>query len=700
MQLQDSHLRFSTLESELNKLKPLLLMQPSFPYINLSPKGQFTSQASHFVDPGSSKSKLGRKTVDSTPAEELEKNELSATPTKNISRSQSNADLSRSQARSDHYGRRSRTSVLSPLHPRMSPYSTPGRSIFSAAQTPLTQTQVSKKTKSKHKRFLSSNMPPLMADARTEHLLLAARKIGRERAHTISGFMRRIEKERDEFIRENLERGLVDKALATRENTYYSSDFVDFSTSPGSSTAPSMPRTPKRGTTGGHYTTHFLTPTLIMPRSDLHQPTDQSPNSFLSVRSPAATTCQTSMTPTPRAVNHTTSAMHSSARVIQTPGANHPTPLASLLSAAKSLMDHESSGPVSNNRRRSVIPEPPESPLSKRRKGGQGNGQGSVDMLSATLTPGSDRVRSALDVLADQAAAAFNSDRQSPDRSPAQISTRNQTQEKKKGPRTCPSALSEEEWEIESSQKGKVAATGSPLFTRSQMKGISMDRLSEEPMQVPRHRRDNKIVERNAPVPRMVFSPTALSSVPFFSSLSPASPTPRTAASFGENKISADLMPSAITENTVADSHCINDTVLRYSASPSPCVDNYDRNQRGLLYTDNEDRTRVLRCDAVKSIPISRNTDPVEGKESVLNGPAMTSVAQTSTSGGRYPHGETRSGHVSESKDTENLDEGVGSRPGHSFVLSEDGHDTDADAEGEMDIDAEETAFMEPQPLA
>ena len=281
MQLQDSHLRFTALESELKKLKPLMLMQPSFPYINSSSQGQFTSQASHSVDPGSSKSKLGRKTGDSTPAEEVEQNELSATPTKNISRSQSNADLSRSQVRSDHYGRRSRTSVLSPLHPRMSPYSTPGRSIFSAAQTPLNHTQVSKKSKLKHKRFLSSNMLPLMADARTEHLLLAARKIGRERAHTISGFMRRIEKEREEFMRENLERGRMDKAFAARENTYYSNDFVDFSSSPGSSTAPSMPRTPKRGTTGGQHTTHFLTPILITPRSDLRQPTDQSPRLFV-----------------------------------------------------------------------------------------------------------------------------------------------------------------------------------------------------------------------------------------------------------------------------------------------------------------------------------------------------------------------------------------------------------------------------------
>lgn len=701
MQLQDSHLRFTALESELKKLKPLMLMQPSFPYINSSSQGQFTSQASHSVDPGSSKSKLGRKTGDSTPAEEVEQNELSATPTKNISRSQSNADLSRSQVRSDHYGRRSRTSVLSPLHPRMSPYSTPGRSIFSAAQTPLNHTQVSKKSKLKHKRFLSSNMLPLMADARTEHLLLAARKIGRERAHTISGFMRRIEKEREEFMRENLERGRMDKAFAARGNTYYSNDFVDFSSSPGSSTAPSMPRTPKRGTTGGQHTTHFLTPILITPRSDLRQPTDQSPNFSASVRSPAATTPQTSMTPTPRAANHTTSAIHSSTRVIQTPGANHPTPLASLLSAAKSLMDHESSGPVSTNRRRSVIPEPPESPLSKRRKAGQGNGRGSVDMLSATLTPGLDRVRSALDVLADQAAAAFNSDRQSPDRSLAQIPTTNQTQERKKGPRTCPSALSEEEREIESGQKGKVAATGSPLFTR--MKGISMDRLSKESVQVPRHRRDDKTVERNAPVPRLIFSPTAVSSAPFFSSLSPASPTPHTAASFGENKVSDDLMPSAIAENTVADSHCTNGTVFRHSASPSPCIDNYDRNQRGLLCTDNEERTRVLRCDAVMSGPISRSTVQMEGKESALNGPTMTSVAQTSNSGGRYPHGENKSGRPSESKEgTENLDEGVevGSRPGHSFVLSEDGHDTDADAEGEMDIDAEETVFMGPQSLA
>jgi len=535
-----------------------------------------------------------------------------------------------------------------------------------------------------------------MADARTEHLLLAARKIGRERAHTISVFMRHIEKEKEQFMRANLERGRVDKAPAAREHAYYYNDSVDLSTSPGSSNASSMPRTPKRGSTGGQHTTYFLTPTLITPRSDLHQ----SPNSSASVR-PSAATYQTSMTPTPRAVNHTTSTMHSSTRLVQTPGANHPTPLASLLSAAKSLMDNESSGPASNNRRRTIIPEPPESPLSKRRKARQGNGRGSVDMLSATLTPGSDRVRSALDVLADQAAAAFNSGRQSPpDRSPAKFSTSNRTQEKRKRPRTCSSVLSEEEGEIESSEKGKVTATGSPFFTQSRMRGISIDCLSKEPMQASRHRRDDETVERNGPEPQMIFSPTALSSVPFFSSLSP---TPHTAAALGENKVSDDLMLSAIAENAVTDSHCSNGTVLRHSASPSPCIDDYDRNQRGSLCADNEERTRVFRCDAVMSSPVSRSTNQVEGKDSVLSGLTMTSVAQNSTSGGRFPHEENKSGRLSERKEgTKHLDEGVevGFHSGHNLVPSEDGHDTDADAEGEMDVDAEETVFMESQPLA
>lgn len=688
VQLQDSHLRFSALESELNKLKPLLLMQPSFPFINTSSQRQSTLQISHSVDPGSSK--LGQETAGSTPIEELEKNEPDATSIKNVnkSKSQSNADLPRSQSRSDHYGRRSRMLALSPRHSRVSPYSTPGRSTFSAA----THAQVSKKPRSKHKRFSSSNMPPLIADARIEHLLLAARKIGRERAHTMSGFIRRIEKEKEDFVRERdserTEREHSDKAAVVRENVYCRNDSVDLSTSPGPSTVSSTPRTPKRGNTGGQHATHFLTPTLMTPRSDLYQPTNPTPTSFVFVRSPVITTYQTSMTPTPRAVNHTISAIHSTTKPTQTPSANHPTPLASLLSAAKSLMDNESSGckPMANNRRRTAIPEPPESPLSKRRKAGQSNRRGSVDMLSATMTPGSDRVRSALDVLADQAAAAFDSDQQPPARSPGQFSAKNQ--EKKKRPRTCSNVLSKEEREIESNQKGKATATGSPLITRSQRKGISMDRLSKELTHVPRHRKNDKSAEQqqqNALLPRMIFSPASLPSIPTLSSLSPvSSPMPHTTTS-GEDKIPNDLMPSPITDNNCTSP---NSAIPQRSVSPSPFIEYYGRNQPD---ADNEESTRAL---TVTSNLFSQNTNQAEGEEFVLNDPTMMSVTETGTS----LYGESNSGRISESREsTEILDERVGvqSRADRNLVLDEDYHDTDADAEGEMDTDVEETVFME-----
>ncbi|KAJ3574683.1 hypothetical protein NP233_g1588 [Leucocoprinus birnbaumii] len=729
--LQDSHSRFSALESELSKLKPLLLMQPPLPQTISSSKRPPASQPDHLAEPGSSQMK--RKAVESTLVGEPGRSSALSTPAKPTGtpqpHTQAHADSNQEQPRSDYYRRQSRSTFFTPLHSRMSSHSTPGRSIFSASHTPSTHHHSPKKSRSKHRRFLSSNLLPLAADARTEHLLLAARKLGRERASAASSLMRRVEKEREDLMREReaerLERERQDKtAAAAGANAYYRKDLLDLSGSPGSSAAPSMPKTPKRGTTSGQHSTHFLNSSLMTPRSDL--PTSQTPNSFIFVRTPATTAYQTSMTPTPRATNHPPLPVQPTIKPTQTPtesstSTSHPTPLASLLSAAKSMMDDESNEPKSqsSSRRRAGALEPPESPLPKRRKVSNGslhNKKGFVDMLATGSTPSQDRVRSALDVLADQAAAAFDSDWRSPSKSPAKSTSKSRGPDKGKGtPRTRARAAvaSEEETEPGTTPKGKGRATqdsysssilGSPLSTRSRSKGLLTDRLPKEPTKIPRQRKADKSTDlpsRNPPAPRMIFSPGTRESIPPLPSLSPAlSPTPPAVAE-PRNTAGPSTRPAA--EDIGDDPHpSLNGTSSLRSQPPILSGSHVQADTRitpDSPTVDMEDRARVpQQHDTGTPSPNSQDTQ-ADDEVLVVDHSAMTMTSVAESDERRHdPHEKPSSGDVpgGEEAARDMRDSvGVGSHASSSFMPDEDGHDTDADAEGEMDVDAEETVFIE-----
>lgn len=576
----------------------------------------------------------------------------------------------------------------------------------------------------KSKKFYHNNLLPLTADARTEHLLLAARKIGRERANMVSGFMRRIEKEKEELLRErDAERLDRDKVTAgVGGNAYYRKDVLDLGMSPSSatsSTVPPMPKTPKRGTVGGQPMTHFLTPTLMTPRSDFYPPANHTPNSFVFVGSPPITSYQNSIS-TPRPAGHpSTTTPATKATQASVTSATHPTPLASLLSAAKSMMDDESNEPGtnSNGRRRAGALEPPDSPLPKRRKvgnGGASNNAGKVDMLAATATPGTDRVRSALDVLADQAAAAFDSDWQSPTKPPTKMTSKNRGKDKGSAATRSRRAGISSEIDDDSTPKGKTRSTedlvsristGSPVSTRSRSKVLLTDRLSKEPSKTPQRKKNvsSDSQPRSVPAPRMIFSPRIRSSIPPLPSLSPAPPPTTPDAVSVDNSNASDItsapMEGPRAENSMEDDNITPANGISESPTPSNAGDDCPRISEGSPSNDVADAyihippqraATVNKLTDQDEIPVPSNT--VTAFTTKTHGNELNSAADENYD----VHGErdVEPGLDGE-KEREDASEERGIQPHVTRSSPDDGPDTDADAEGEMDVDAEETVFVD-----
>ena len=282
-------------------------------------------------------------------------------------------------------------------------------------------------------RRSNHGIAPLTSDARTEHVLLAARRIGRERAGLVAGIKQHAEREMEIHSRElelvkarqDLERSEKERlerlANGTSGLAYYrsSTDVLTSSqqrnTGRGSASA-AVPRTPKRG--GGVGATHYPGLSGALSSSPISTPTrvptSAGPSTFVFVNTSAG--AETSG--------------YSSGGVVSTPGqpgsvlknsgtarggsrtlpSNPPTPLDSLLDAARSMMDDGGAegraGGKTNGTRKAL--EHPENPVPKRRRVGsktvgRGGGVGGTSIGSKAT-----RVRSALDVLADQAAAAFD----------------------------------------------------------------------------------------------------------------------------------------------------------------------------------------------------------------------------------------------------------------------------------------------------
>lgn len=232
------------------------------------------------------------------------------------------------------------------------------------------------------KRRHSQRQAPrvLTADARTEHLLLAAKRIGKQRAGIMAGLTQTLDKQREE----------------------------------STSTVVATPKTPKRTTAippgpGYVYLNSPMRPgavPVLVPAYSHHLL--QTPSSSKTAASASSST-------------------HQQKKQQGTRNQNPPTPLDSLLSAARSMMDNEEDEEETvTGTRRSRSSDIPDSPVPKRRKiaardkvsalrdqaRDQGAGQPSSSSAGSNSTAVG-RVRSGLDVLADQAAAFSSQDQQS-----------------------------------------------------------------------------------------------------------------------------------------------------------------------------------------------------------------------------------------------------------------------------------------------
>ena len=283
-------------------------------------------------------------------------------------------------------------------------------------------------------RRRKQGIAPLSSDARIEHVLLASRRIGRERAGLIAGIKQHAEHEKEIHARElellkarqDLEKSEKERlerlANGTSGLAYYRS--TDILTSPQqrntgrSSTTSGAPRTPKRG--GGVGVTQYPALSGALNNSPLSSPTRVSassgPSTFVFVNTSAVAGSskysggggELSATSDRPGSVHKRGAKGGSRNIPSNP----PTPLDSLLDAARSMMDDgEKAGRKMNGTRKAL--EHPESPTPKRRRVsssgskvlGRGGGGGGGGLAGTSTTT---RVKSALDVLADQAAAAFD----------------------------------------------------------------------------------------------------------------------------------------------------------------------------------------------------------------------------------------------------------------------------------------------------
>lgn len=235
-----------------------------------------------------------------------------------------------------------------------------------------------------HKRRHSQKHAPqvLTADARTEHLLLAAKRIGRQRTGILAGLTQTLDGRRDD----------------------------------STSTVVATPKTPKRTAADppGSGFIYFNSPMrpgavpVLVPAYPHHLL--QTPSSSKTAASASSVQQQKSK----------------QGSRIQNP----PTPLDSLLSAARSMMDNdEDEEETLTGTRRSRSSEVPDSPVPKRRKiaardkvsalRDQAVDLGATQQSSGSAPSGSNsiaafgRVRSGLDVLADQAAVFSSQDQQS-----------------------------------------------------------------------------------------------------------------------------------------------------------------------------------------------------------------------------------------------------------------------------------------------
>ncbi|CAA7259434.1 unnamed protein product [Cyclocybe aegerita] len=467
--LQDTQRRLSTLEAELIRLKPLLLMQPCSAPRSKHPS---TSTQPYKSVPGKGKGKR-RENESATHRDSLGPiaEEYGHSEEHGHQQSNSSSPYKLDQQHYTYSYRYQDSSAPQAPHTASSapaPSSNPKPHTSHPTQ-PSSQPNTSQQTRrprdpssSKSKRHHHLGTTPLSSDAHTEHVLLAAQRIGRKRAAIVTGLQQHAEREKETLAREQeqlrtrreherMEKERLERlASGTSGMAYYraSADGQHLTTmtsspqrggGPRSSASTTMPRTPKRGM--AMHPAHYPATLGVGPNNNANPGgvNTPPPSTYVFVN--------TSATPVPKmpAYTHTPGALgtpgHLGAPVNLIPSSatrqvakntnthgpitsNPPTPLDSLLTAARSMMDDSPSaggngdgrggrgGQGKTNGRRRMLEEP-ESPVPKRRRVSTDKSAASVGAGTSAVRAGGarlDRVRSALDVLADQAAAAVSNE--------------------------------------------------------------------------------------------------------------------------------------------------------------------------------------------------------------------------------------------------------------------------------------------------
>ncbi|KAG7092622.1 hypothetical protein E1B28_008965 [Marasmius oreades] len=504
---QETHARLSCLEGELYRLKPLLVMNPQVAYTTLTATSAYMSTLPYPSATGAVALKENRDKMIKKKKREKEAKELKVPPPVSLNTDHSSRnDFTGGSGTGDTPGNQQQAAGSSKLsipqsgllqdtqrssapsiyqHLLRKPQSqNQAESSNSAASTPKP------KPRSKSPKRYSS----IASDARSEHYLLAARKIGHERAGIVTGLVNakserdqeRHKQTKEEMERERQAAGFtgyyrnVSGASNTTKNAkkgkgkaQATSDFPSkpatattthllpvsphypTPTTPGSAAVTNnttSPRTPKRGTTGSipgvqlfqhpgspngaaymfvpnpgligypHLHPHMQTPPGAVRVPMITSPLAAASSSTVASAKPAAQPSSAtqgsrqagqqgsqsrknvdrnhaSASSIADAINQSTEPSSSSLSV--TPP-QPKTPLASLLSAAQSMIEDGARGGGKSGKRKNSTQFG--SPTSKRRKTNPIHASaGNVRNLG--------KVRSALDVLADQA-AAFSQDDQ------------------------------------------------------------------------------------------------------------------------------------------------------------------------------------------------------------------------------------------------------------------------------------------------
>ncbi|KZP21603.1 hypothetical protein FIBSPDRAFT_1044125 [Athelia psychrophila] len=426
--LQDARYRLATLESQLTNLRPLLLTQPTitqeafgqtYPYLERKPQSTTIPKSPPPPPPDPEAST-------STSAQPPPTSEEAQSPPASLQHV-----LGEPVPPSGHDMRIGVMSYVDEATPRviLPDYGQqqPTHYRRAAFAYPVTRKYPREKGKEKAKGSAkkAGKVSTIANDARAEHLLLAARRLGRQRAFVIGGLIQ-VEKEKAKAEREARRKAAEEaaeaedvrvKELARKQHKKMPHALKEKGATSASDAAAKIPG-PGKGFGKGPFPWAKLS-TLPLKLSPLPLVDGASFGTW-------------ELPPPPKPVTPARSA----------PQKKPPTPLDSLLSAARAMMDPISvsaspstssaeedtdaddvdldldaetaaeAGPSSRmvTRRMARKRPMPESPVpAKRRKAGTGTGavasETETERAMRERARGAERVRSALDVLADQAAA-------------------------------------------------------------------------------------------------------------------------------------------------------------------------------------------------------------------------------------------------------------------------------------------------------